>query len=147
MGQKPDNLIVVLDIGSAWTRLLVADVNEEVLRYRGHGIVESAGMRKGLVAELAPAAKSVRRASEQAERAARAYIDKCVVGVGGPNVLGLNSSGGVQLARLSPCGRPVAACQPILRRVCRHRCRQTGDESAALTGAGAQTGARHRGAG
>jgi cell division protein FtsA len=99
MGQKQDNLIVVLDIGGAWTRVLAADINEEVLRYRGHGVVESAGMRKGLIAELAPAAKSVRKASEQAERAARAYIDKCVVGVGGPNVLGLNSSGGVQLGR------------------------------------------------
>ena len=47
MAQKQDNLIVVLDIGSAWTRVLAADVNEGVLRYRGHGVVESAGMRKG----------------------------------------------------------------------------------------------------
>ena len=60
MGQKQDNLIVVLDIGSAWTRVLAADVNESVLRYRGHGVVPSAGMRKGLIAELAPAAKAVR---------------------------------------------------------------------------------------
>ncbi len=54
MGQKQDNLIVVLDIGSAWTRVLAADVNENVLRYRGHGVMQSAGMRKGLIAELAP---------------------------------------------------------------------------------------------
>jgi cell division protein FtsA len=99
MSQKQDNLIAVLDMGGAWTRLLVADVNEQVLRYRGHGVVESAGMRKGLIAELAPAAKAVRRASEQAERVARVYIDRCIVGVGGPNTLGLNASGGVQLGR------------------------------------------------
>ncbi len=46
--QRQDNLIVALDVGSLWTRVLAADLNEGVPRYRGHGIVESAGMRKGL---------------------------------------------------------------------------------------------------
>jgi len=99
MAQRQDNLIVVLDIGSAWTRVLAADVNEGVLRYRGHGVVESAGMRKGLIAELGPAAKAVRTANERAEALARENIDECVVGVGGPNIRGLNANGGVQLAR------------------------------------------------
>ncbi len=99
MGQKQDNLIVVLDIGSAWTRVLAADVNEGVLRYRGHGVVASAGMRKGLIAELAPAAKAVRAANEQAERVARVNIDECVVGVGGPHIRGVNTNGGFQLSR------------------------------------------------
>jgi cell division protein FtsA len=99
MAQKQDNLIVVLDIGSAFTRVLAADVNENVLRYRGHGVTESLGMRKGLIAELGPAAKAVRGANERAETLARANIDECIVGIGGPNIRGLNSSGGVQLAR------------------------------------------------
>ncbi len=97
MAQKQDNLLVVLDIGSAWTRVLAADVNEGVLRYRGHGAVPSAGMRKGMVAELAPAARAVRRASEQAENAARVNIDSCVVGVGGPHIRGVNTNGGLEL--------------------------------------------------
>jgi cell division protein FtsA len=97
MSQKRDNLIVVLDIGSAWTRVLAADLNEGAMRYCGHGIVESAGMRKGLIADLAPAAKAVKAASEQAERVARANIDECVVGVGGPHIRGLNTNGGVEL--------------------------------------------------
>ena len=97
MSQKQDNLIVVLDIGSAWTRVLAADLNEGSLRYRGHGVVESAGMRKGLIAELAPAAKAVKAANEQAERVARANIDACVVGVGGPHIRGLNTNGGFEL--------------------------------------------------
>ena len=58
MSQKNENLIVVLDIGSAWTRVLAADLNEGALRYRGHGVVESAGMRKGLIGELTPAARA-----------------------------------------------------------------------------------------
>ena len=97
MSQKQDNLIVVLDVGSAWTRVLAADLNEGALRYRGHGIVESAGMRKGLISDLNPAAKVVKAANERAEWVARANIDECVVGVGGPHVRGLNTNGGFDL--------------------------------------------------
>ncbi len=97
MSQNVDNLIVVLDMGSAWTRVLAADLNEGALRYCGHGLVESAGMRKGLIADLAPAAKAVKAANEQAEHTARANIDACVVGVGGPHIRGLNTNGGIEL--------------------------------------------------
>jgi cell division protein FtsA len=54
-------------------------------------------MRKGLIAELAPAAKAVRAACEQAERVARANVDVCVVGVCGPHIRGLNTNGGFEL--------------------------------------------------
>jgi cell division protein FtsA len=97
MSQKQDNLIVVLDIGSAHTRVLAADLNEGALRYRGHGVVESAGMRKGLVSDLSPAAKAVKTANEQAERVARINIDECAVGVGGPHIRGINTNGGFEL--------------------------------------------------
>jgi cell division protein FtsA len=97
MAQKQDSLIVALDIGSAWTRVLVAELNENSLRYRGHGIVESAGMRKGMIAELGPAAKAVRAASDSAERVARTNLEMCVAGVGGPHIRGLNTNGGLEL--------------------------------------------------
>jgi cell division protein FtsA len=97
MSQKQENLIVALDIGSAFTRAVAADVNEGVLRYRGHGVAPSAGMRKGLIAELGPAARAVRAANERAERVARANIDQCVVGVGGPHIRGINTNGGLEL--------------------------------------------------
>ncbi len=112
MSQKQDNLIVVLDIGSACTRVLAADLNEGALRYRGHGIVESAGMRKGLIADLGPAAKAVKAANEQAERVARANIDECVVGVGGPHIRG------TQHQRRLRAGQPHA--RDYARR-CAHR--------------------------
>ncbi len=97
MSEKQDNLIVVLDIGSAWTRVLAGDLNEGALRYRGHGVMESAGMRKGLISDLAPAAKTVKAAIERAEWVARANIDECVVGVGGPHIRGVNTNGGFDL--------------------------------------------------
>ena len=97
MAQREDNLITVLDIGSAWTRVLAAEVIDGLPRYRGHGIVESAGMRRGLIAELGPATRAVRKASEQAEKAARLNIDHCVVGIGGPHIRGINTRGGLEL--------------------------------------------------
>ena len=97
MSEKQDNLIVVVDIGSAFTRVLAADLNEGAMRYRGHGVIESAGMRKGLISDLAPAARAVKAANEQAERVADANIDECIVGVGGPHIRGINTNGGFEL--------------------------------------------------
>ena len=97
MSQNRDDLIVVLDIGSASTRVLVAELNEGAPRYCGHGVVESAGMRKGLIADLSPASKAVEEAVKQAERVAHINIDQCVVGVGGPHIVGLNTNGGIEL--------------------------------------------------
>ena len=48
MNQKQDNLITVLDAGSTKSCVLVAELQDGVLRYRGHGIEPSRGMRKGL---------------------------------------------------------------------------------------------------
>ena len=75
MSQKQENLIVVLDVGSAFTRVLAADLNEGALRYRAHAQVESSGMRKGLISDLGPAAKAVKAANERAEWVARVNID------------------------------------------------------------------------
>jgi cell division protein FtsA len=97
MSQNSENMIVVLDIGSQWTRVLAADLNEGALRYCGHGMVASAGMRKGLISDLGPAAKAVKAANAQAEYLARINIDQCVVGVGGPHIRGINTNGGIEL--------------------------------------------------
>jgi cell division protein FtsA len=97
MSQKQDNLIVALDAGSSWIRVLAAELVEGALRYCGHGVAPSAGMRKGLIAELGPAAKAVRAAIDQAEFTSGLYIGDCVVGVGGPHIRGLNTNGGIEL--------------------------------------------------
>ena len=97
MSQRQENLIVALDVGSAWTRVLAAELYEGALRYCGHGVVASAGMRKGLIAELGPTAKSVKAAIEQAEFVASANFGECIVGVGGPHIRGLNTNGGIEL--------------------------------------------------
>ena len=97
MNPKPVSLITVLDAGSQKSIVLVAEVTDGVLRYRGHGIEQSAGMRKGLIAELGPAAEAINRAALTAERTAKATIETAVVGIGGMHVRGINSRGGISM--------------------------------------------------
>jgi cell division protein FtsA len=97
MNQKQENLITVLDAGSAKSVVLVAELQDGVLRYRGHGIERSKGMRKGLIAELGPAAEAINRAALTAERVAKQGIETCVVGIGGAHVRGINSRGGISM--------------------------------------------------
>jgi cell division protein FtsA len=97
MSQKTQELITVLDAGSGKTRVFVAELHEGALRYRGHGIVDSAGMRKGLISELQPASKAFSNAAAEAEKMAEEVISQCVVGIGGPHMRGVNSQGGITL--------------------------------------------------
>src|SRR5437763_7694542 len=97
MNQKQDNLITVLDAGSTKSCVLVAELQDGVLRYRGHGIEASRGMRKGLIAELGPAAEAINKAALAAEKAARGTIETAVVGIGGAHVRGVNSRGGISM--------------------------------------------------
>jgi cell division protein FtsA len=94
---QQENIIAVLDAGSSKVRVLIAEVHEGALRYRGHGIADAAGMRKGLIADLAPAAAAMDRAAVMAESSAQAVIERCVVAVGGPHIRGVNSRGGISL--------------------------------------------------
>jgi len=95
--QKQDNLITVLDAGSSKSVVLVAELHDGVLRYRGHGVEASRGMRKGLISELDPAAEAINKAALTAERTAKAAIETCVVGIGGTHVKGINSRGGISM--------------------------------------------------
>ena len=97
MNPKPESLITVLDAGSQKSCVLVGEVADGVLRYRGHGIELSRGMRKGLIAELGPAAEAINQAALTAERVARATIESTVVGIGGAHVRGVNSRGGISM--------------------------------------------------
>ncbi|MDP9038291.1 MAG: cell division protein FtsA [Acidobacteriota bacterium] len=97
MNPRQENLITVVDAGSSKSCVLVAELQDGVLRYRGHGIEVSRGMRKGLIAELGPAAEAINKAALTAEKAARGMIETAVVGIGGTHVRGVNSRGGISM--------------------------------------------------
>jgi len=95
--KEQQNLLVALDIGSAKTFALVAEASEAGLRYRGHGVAESRGSRKGVIVDLDKAVASIQRAVEQAEQSAGAQVDHAVVSVGGTHIRGITSRRGLVL--------------------------------------------------
>ena len=97
MGSQTENLLTIIDVGSAKTCVIVAEVNEYALRYRGHGVSDSRGMRKGVIADLDKAVDSIKKAVEEAENVAQAPVEHAIVGVAGPHIRGVNSHGGVVL--------------------------------------------------
>jgi len=95
MGNQGRNLLTAIDVGSSKTCALVAEVSENGLRYRGHGVAESRGSRKGVIVDLDKAASSIQHAVESAEDAAGAPIEHALIGVAGSHVRGLNTHGGI----------------------------------------------------
>jgi len=89
--------LTAIDVGSAKTCALVAEVTEFGLRYRGHGVADSRGSRKGVIVELDKAVASIQRAVEAAEDIAGAAVEHAIIGVGGSNIKGVNSHGGISL--------------------------------------------------
>ena len=101
MGSQTENLLTVIDVGSAKTCVIVAEVNDYALRYRGHGISDSRGMRKGVIADLDKAVDSIKKAVEEAENMAQAPVEHAIVGVAGSHIRGVNSHGGITLGSRS----------------------------------------------
>src|SRR5258708_24227745 len=89
------NFITAVDVGSAKTSVLVGEVSENGLRYRGHGSSESRGLRKGVITELDKAISSIQKAVEHAEDVAGIPIEHALVGMAGAHIRGMNSHGGI----------------------------------------------------
>jgi cell division protein FtsA len=95
MANQYQHLLTTIDIGSAKTCVLVAEITSSGLRYRGHGLADSLGSRKGIIIDLEKAVASIQNAVEQAEDACGAPIEHALVGVSGAHVRGINSQGGL----------------------------------------------------
>jgi cell division protein FtsA len=95
MANQGTNFLTVMDVGSARTSVLVAEATDTGLRYRGHGLAESRGSRKGVIVDLEKAVSSIQKAVEQAEDAAGVPIEHALVGIGGSHIRGVNSHGGI----------------------------------------------------
>jgi cell division protein FtsA len=94
---KKDKYLVGLDIGSTKTCVLIAEVDEEQVRFLALGAAESKGLRKGLIVNLDSTVSSIRRAVEEAESVAGVPVESAVIGVAGAHVRGVNSRAGVTL--------------------------------------------------
>src|ERR1700758_3814602 len=97
MGNQQANFLAAIDVGSAKTCALMAEVTDNGLRYRGHGVADSRGSRKGVIVELDKAVAAIQKAAEAAEDIAGAAVENAIVGLGGAHVRGVNSHGGISL--------------------------------------------------
>jgi cell division protein FtsA len=97
MSKDNSNLLTAIDLGSAKTCVLVAELTQEGLRYRGHGIADSRGMRKGVIVDLEKAVTGVQKAVEEAEKVTQVPVEQAVTGIAGPHIRGVNSQGGISL--------------------------------------------------
>ena len=111
------NHLVAVDLGSTFTRTLVAEVldsgeDASQLRFLGFGEAESQGWRKGTIAHLDPVSSSVKESVGQAEAMAGVSVESAVVGIGGPHIQGLSSR-----ASLTLSSRPRQVSREDVRRV------------------------------
>ncbi len=97
MGKQNHNLLTAIDVGSAKTCALVAEITDAGLRYCGHGCVESRGFRKGIIVDLERAVSSIQKAVQEAEDICGAPIEHSLAGVAGSHIRGVNSQGGIAL--------------------------------------------------
>lgn len=97
MANQQGGFLTAIDVGSAKTCALMVEVTENGLRYRGHGMAESRGSRKGVIVELEKAVAAIQKAVETAEDTAGAAVEHATVGIGGAHVRGVNSHGGITL--------------------------------------------------
>ena len=94
---KKDKYIVALDIGSTKTCALMAEINEEQVKFLALGAAESKGLRKGLIVNLDSTVSSIRRAVEEAESVSGVPVESALIGVAGGHVRSVNSRGGITL--------------------------------------------------
>src|SRR6516225_10003052 len=97
MANQPGNYLTAIDVGSAKTCALVAELSDAGLRYRGHGLADSRGSRKGVIVELDKAVAAIQKAVEAAEDVAGAPVEHAILGIGGAHVRGINTHGGISL--------------------------------------------------
>lgn len=97
MANTNPNLICLIDIGSSKTVAVIAEKTDGGLRYRGHGLAESRGTKKGAIVDLDKAAQCVHHAMDRAELVCGASVDRTLVTIGGSQIKGINSRGGIAL--------------------------------------------------
>jgi cell division protein FtsA len=88
-----------LDAGSAYTRCVIALLEEDRPRLLGYGCAPSRGWARSRLTDPQAASESILAAVEEAEAMAGILIESVVAGIGGSTVRGANSRGRMELGR------------------------------------------------
>ncbi|MCU0647954.1 MAG: cell division protein FtsA [Gemmatimonadaceae bacterium] len=95
-------LVAALDIGSATTRAVIADVGGDLprhpqVRILGVGQSRTLGLRRGVVSDIEETTISIRQAVQEAERMAGVAAGEFIVGIAGEHVRAMPSEGVVAI--------------------------------------------------
>src|SRR3954466_11331089 len=92
-----DRLVAGLDIGSARTTAIIAevvgDMKRPMIKVLGVGQARTTGMRRGVVSDIEETTRSIRKALQDAERMAGAQITEVYCGIAGEHVRAMTSKG------------------------------------------------------
>ncbi len=93
-----DNLVAGLDIGSAKTTAIIAEVVGDLPRHPsikvlGVGQTRTTGMRRGVVSDIEETTRSIRKALQDAERMAGVQVQEVYAGIAGEHVQAMTSKG------------------------------------------------------
>ena len=93
-----ERLVAGLDIGSAKTTAIIAEVTGEfprspMLKVLGVGIARTTGLRRGVVSDIGETTRSIKKALSDAERMAGAQVNEVYVGIAGEHVEAMTSKG------------------------------------------------------
>jgi len=93
-----DRIVAGLDIGSAKTTALLAEVVGDLPRHPtikvlGVGQARTTGLRRGVVSDIEETTRSIRKAMEDAERMAGARVESVYAGIAGEHVRAMTSPG------------------------------------------------------
>ena len=91
--EERGELLVGLDIGTTKICAVVAEVLDQRVKIIGIGRSPSVGLRRGVVVNIESTVESIRKAVEEAERAAGCEIGAVYVGIAGSHIKGFNSHG------------------------------------------------------
>ncbi len=88
------DVVVGLDIGTSRIRAVIGEYSETgVFQITGVGTSPSTGLRKGVVVNIENTVRSVSQAIEAAEMMSGIEVTRCMIGIGGTHLDGLNSRG------------------------------------------------------
>ena len=95
---NPERIVGALDIGSAKTTALIAEVvgdrqRSATVKILGVGQARTTGLRRGIVSDIEETTRSIKKAIQDAERMAGAQVQSIYAGIAGEHVRAMISTG------------------------------------------------------
>ena len=88
-----DEIVVGIDVGTTKVCTLVGRVEEAAIRILGVGVEPSAGIKKGVIVDLAAASQAITQSVGKAEQTSGVEITGAMVSLAGAHVSSINSRG------------------------------------------------------